>query len=200
MKFTTAIDQDAKEDVFFGQVVTIGARWFLIVAGMIMLMWTAVEERQAGILLLGVAPLIALTGLNFFLHGSYLLGRPLNSNFILLTSLLDIAVITLLVLLWPGQRGLDNQFFIFYYPAVLAFAFSMPRKIEVAFTVVAIVAYSAAVLPYFDYSGFIEVQHDFKSLLIRLIALGAVGGLGNYYFRIYRSRRKGAMPAGSLPR
>ena len=76
----------------------------------------------------------------------------------------------------------------------------MPRKIEVAFTVVAIVAYSAAVLPYFDYSSIIEVQHGFKSLLIRLIALGAVGGLGNYYFRIYRSRRQAAMPAGSLPR
>ena len=193
MTSTTSIDQEAKEDVFFGQAVIIGARWFLIVTGIMMLVWTAVDRQEATTLLLGVAPLIALMGLNFYVHGSYILGRPLNSTFILLTSLVDLVVITLLVVFWPETKGLENQFFIFYYPLVLAVSFSMHRRTEVIYTVIAILAYSAAVLPYFDYTDIVALQLEFKSLLIRVIALGAMGGLGNYYFRIYRRRREAAI-------
>ena len=41
--------QEAAEDIFFGQVVTIWARWFLILAGTIIILWTAstVEEITA---------------------------------------------------------------------------------------------------------------------------------------------------------
>ncbi len=199
MESTKLIDQESKEDVFSGQVVIIGARWFLIATGIIMLLWTAVDKEQPAVLLAGVAPLIALMGINFFLHGRYLLGRPLNPNFVLLTGMLDLAIITLLVLFWPGTRGLENQFFIFYYVMVLAFAMSMPRRTEVAYTVIAIVLYTAVVLPFFDSASGVEVQNDVKSLLIRLIALGAMGGLGNFYFRIFRRRRQAAM-ANSVQR
>ncbi len=189
MESTKLIDQESREDVFSGQVVIIGARWFLIATGIIMLLWTAVDRAQPAVLLAGVAPLIALMGLNFFLHGRYMLGRPLNPNFVLLTGILDLAIITLLVLFWPGTKGLENQFFVFYYVIVLAFAMSMPRRTEVAYTVAAIVLYAAVVLPFLDYTGLVEIQEDAKSLLIRLIALGAMGGLGNFYFRIFRRRR-----------
>ena len=196
MESTKLIDQESREDVFSGQVVIIGARWFLIATGIIMLLWTAVEKEQPAVLLAGVAPLIALMGLNFFLHGRYLLGRPLNPNFVLLTGMLDLAIITLLVLFWPDTAGLDNQFFVFYYVIVLAFAMSMPRRTEVAYTVIAIVLYTAAVLPFLDYTGLVAVQEDVKSLLIRLIALGAMGGLGNFYFRIFRRRRLASIANG----
>ena len=193
MTDTASIQQEAIEDVFFGQAVIIGARWFLIVAGIMTLVWTAMDKQEPITLLVGVVPLIALMGLNFYVHGSYLLSRPLNRNFILFTSLLDLVVITLLVIFWPDQRGLSNQFFIFYYPLVVAFAFSMHRRFEVAYTVIAILAYSAAVLPTFDFAGdIVALQIEMKSLIIRLIALGAMGGLGNYYFRIYRRRRRAA--------
>lgn len=197
MDRVSSIDQETKEDIYFGQVVIIGARWFLIATGIIMLLWTTMEYRQPGALVLGVLPLLGLMGINFFLHGSYLLGRPMNPGFILMTGALDLVVVTLLVALWPGQAGLDNHFFIFYYPVVLAFALSMPRKMEVAFTVVAIIAYTAVVAPHFHFDTIVSLQHDVKSLLIRLIALGAMGGLGNYYFRIYRRGRRTSVGAGN---
>src|SRR5262249_44105479 len=70
-----SLEQEAAEDVFFGQVVMIWARWFLIASGAVFFLWTAKESTQ---LALGVLPIVGLMAVNFCLHGRYFLERPSN--------------------------------------------------------------------------------------------------------------------------
>ena len=187
------VAREAAEDIFFGQVVMIWARWFLIAAGIILALWTAESSGQAA---LGIIPVVGLMGLNFYLHGRYLAERPANPLLITVASLLDVAAITVVVLFWPGQRGLDSPFFILYYPVVLAFAFVMPVRTTVVYTVIALAAYSGACFMGEIFAGEIASLNDVdtvKSLLVRIITLASMGGLGAYYWRIQRDRRRTAM-------
>jgi hypothetical protein len=196
--------QEMEEDIFFGQAVIIWARWFLIVAAAALVL-TSFDDQ--GTLIKGTLPIVGLMGMNFFLHGRYLTERPVDSPLLLITSVMDLVLVTLLVAFWPlqdGQTRLDNQFFLFYYPLVLAFAFVMPRRIEALYTIAAIVIYAAVIWFSIDphvvpshpeYSGDLALQVNLRSLLFRLIALGAVGGLANYYWRIQRARRRGELAA-----
>ena len=183
--------QEAAEDVFFGQVVMIWARWFLIAAGIILALWTADKEYQV---VLAVIPVVGLIAVNFYLHGRYLAERPANPALIAVASLLDIAAVTAVVMIWPGHSGLASPFFIMYYPVVLAFAFVMPPRVTVVFTVATLGAYAGACvigdIPAFQYLGSVD---GVKALLIRLITLAAMGGLGTYYWRIQRNRRRSAV-------
>ena len=98
-----------------------------------------------------------------------------------------------MVLVWSEQRGLDSQFFVLYYPMVLAFSFVMPAKVSTAYTVVALVAYAVASFVVESFVvGSVVTESDVKLLIIRLITLGAMGGLGTYFWRIQRNRRRAA--------
>lgn len=48
MEETRSAAQEAAEDIFFGQLVIIVARWFLILAGTILVLWTAADAVQLG--------------------------------------------------------------------------------------------------------------------------------------------------------
>ena len=186
--------QEAAEDVFFGQAVMIWARWFLIAGSLILALWTVDSVTQV---VMGTLPVIGLMAMNFYLHGRYLAGRPANPVLIGLASLLDLAAITIVVLIWPGHRGLESQFFVMYYPIVLAFAFVMPRKAAIAYTLAALGAYTGACV-IGGISSFIEAEGtavdmgSVEVLVMRLITLAAMGGLGTYYWRIQRNRRRAA--------
>ena len=184
--------QEAAEDIFFGQTVMIWARWFLIAASLMLALWTV---DSVGQVVVGTLPVVGLMAMNFYLHGRYLAGRPANSTLIGLASLLDLAVITIVVLMWPGHRGLESQFFVMYYPVVLSFAFVMPRAVSVAYTVAALSAYSVACvvggISSFTMDDGTAVDFGAVEVLaMRLIALAAMGGLGTYYWRIQRNRRR----------
>jgi hypothetical protein len=188
MQQVSTVEQEAAEDLFFGQVVIIWARWFLILAGTILILWTTTEEIQ---LARAILPILALMAVNFFLHGRYLVRRPANRVFLTVASLVDLTIITLIVLFWQGKSGLSNQFFIFYYPVVLAFAFVFPRRFTVVFTGLALIAYAGAAFVA-DPSTIVVVGGQ-KALLQRLVTIAAMGGLGTYYWRIQRDRRRAAM-------
>ena len=184
---TRTIQQESAEDIFFGQLVIIWARWFLIAAGIVLTLWTADTMTQV---ILGVVPVVALIAMNFYLHGRYLAERPANPALVAATSLVDLAVVTVVVLFWPGQGGLQSQFFILYYPIVLAFAFVMSPRISLGYTAVAVSAYvGACVASGPSFLGDVELV---ETLVIRLIALSATGSLGAYYWRIQRNRRRSA--------
>jgi hypothetical protein len=197
MRDFPSIAKEAAEDIFFGQVVTNWARWFIIVAGAVLVLATAADT---GKLVMGTIPVVALMAMNFYLHGRYAAERPVNPNLIMLASLADLAVITLLVSLWPGQNGLLSQFFVLYYPVVLAFAFVMPRKATVVFTLAALGAYAAACFlsnpGIFTYQGTpLEGTLNViaaKGFVMRLITLAAMGGLGTYFWRVQRNRLRAA--------
>ena len=202
MKNVATAPQEAAEDIFFGQSVINWARWFLIAGGMILVLWGA---ESIGQLVIGTIPVVAMMGMNFYLHGRQLAERPANPVLITLSSLLDVSVITLVVLFWPdpGQRGLASPFFVMYYPAVLAFAFVMRPRIAAVYTLITMAAYGGACLLASPHIGAVvsgsEGGFNLETLVTRLLTLSAVGILGTYYWRIQRDRRRAAMaaPAGT---
>jgi hypothetical protein len=179
--------REAAEDVFFGQVVMIWARWAMIAAAAVLFLW---NTGDVGSLTQRVLLLAGLMAVNFFLHGRYLMEQPANRVLILLASLADVALIAAAVALWGG---FGSQLFVLLYPVVFAFALVLPPRFAAALTVLAAGLYAGAV-GLFDLSWAADVQ-QVKTLLVRLLALGAVGGLGTYYWRIQRDRRRAAMTA-----
>jgi hypothetical protein len=181
------LKREAAEDIFFGQVVMIWARWFLIAAGTIFFLWTAKQTTE---LALGVLPIVALMAVNFYLHGRYILERPSNTLQIIAASAIDIGLISAIVLLWhpstvAGGTGLASPFFVFYYPALLALAFVLPRRLTVLITTATAAIYTLICLP--DLTSITNA----KILVLRLATMAAMGGLGTYYWRIQRDRRRG---------
>ena len=173
--------QAEQEDLFFGQTVLLWARWSVIVAGTVLVLWTSTDVA----LLTRTMPFfLVLMAVNFFLHGRYVMGSPLNRTAVTVASVVDLILITAIIVLWPGQHGLQNQFFVLYFPVVFAFALVFTRKIEAGYTTLAIVAYGAACFG----SGTVRDEGDLKVLVMRLIVIAALGFLGNFYFRIQRDR------------
>ena len=182
--------QTSQEDVFFGQTVIVWARWSVIVAGIVLVLWTSTSISH---LTQTVPFFLALMAVNFFLHGRYVMGSPLNRTMVTAASVIDLVLITAIILLWPGAHGLQNDFFVLYFPVVFAFALVFTRRVEAVYTVLAMAAYACACLFTGTVSGF---GTDAKVLVMRLIVIATMGFLGNYYFRIQRDRLAKAAGAG----
>ena len=180
--------QEVAEDIFFGQVVIIWARWFVIIAGVIVVIWTSNNAAELTLAVLMLVPLIAV---NFFVHGRYMMEKPINQNLLVGLSLLDIVIITLIVAFWQDPSGFYNPYFIFYYPILLAFAFVFPQRVSVPYIAVTLLLYGAVCL--LGGSGLSSDPYQVEGLVIRLITMAAVGGLAGYYWRIQRNRRRGAL-------
>jgi hypothetical protein len=187
MHATHGTAQEAAEDIFFGQAVIIWARWFIIVTGAILTLWTATTVREITI---NTLLIVTLMGMNFFLHGRYLMERPANRALLIVISLIDLLIITTIVMVWQNQLGLASQYFVFYYPILLAFAFVLPPRLTIAYTAIALVAYTSVCL--LAGNGLDISTADLKLLVMRLITLASMGGLGTYYWRIQRRRRRAA--------
>ena len=175
--------QANQEDVFFGQTVIMWARWSVIVAGIVLVLWTS---TNVGLLTQTMPFFLVLMAVNFFLHGRYVMGSPLNRTVVTAASVVDLLLITAIVILWPGAHGLNNPFFVLYFPVVFAFALVFTRKVEAAYTVLAILLYAGAcvltrTVPF-------DLGSDDKVLVMRVIVIATMGFLGNYYFRIQRDR------------
>jgi hypothetical protein len=186
--------QAEQEDVFFGQTVILWARWSVIVAGIVLVLWTSTSISH---LTQTVPFFLALMAMNFFLHGRYVMGSPLNRAVVTVASVIDLILITAIVVLWPGSHGLSNQFFVLYFPVVFAFALVFTRRIEAAYTVMAMAAYAAACLATGTVA--LDLGYDDKVLVMRLIVIAAMGFLGNYYFRIQRDRLSRATGGAAPP-
>ena len=189
-----AIDAPAAQaaaDVFFGQAVIIWARWFIILAGATLTLWTATTAEEITI---NTILIVILMAMNFFLHGRYLTERPANRTLLGAVGAIDLLVITAIVTVWQTQVGLRSELFVFYYPIVLAFACVMAPRLSSAYTAAALAAYAGACLLLGD--RFVGAQ-DAKLLVMRLITLAAMGGLGAYYWRMQRGRRQAVRGAAS---
>ena len=69
-------EQEAQDDLFHGQVVIIIARWFLIFAGVVLALWSA---NTVEAITLPIAFMVVLMGMNFYLHGRYLMKQPVQA-------------------------------------------------------------------------------------------------------------------------
>jgi hypothetical protein len=180
-------DQEAAEDIFFGQLVIIWARWFLIFAGIVLTLWTVDNPRD---LTFGLVPIIALMLVNFYLHGRYVLEKPANQMLVAIGSVIDLIIVTVIVLIWPGETGLESPYSIFYYPIILAFAFVFRDRYTLFYTGAALIAYTASCLALSP--DILQDTVRIELLLQRLIIMAAIGGLGTFYWRIQRKRRRAA--------
>jgi hypothetical protein len=187
--------QEAAEDIFFGQLVIIWARWFVIATGVALVVWSA---SDLGSLTANILLVVALMIVNFFLHGAYALEKPQNRGVVTLVSLIDLAVVTLIVLFFQGTGGFASPFFVFYYPFVVAFALVFPWRVAAVYTIATIAAYTVVCTVTFS----IGSADDVKTLVMRAITLAGTGGLATYYWRIQRGRRRAAagMTVASAPR
>jgi len=188
MKIERSAAQEAAEDIFFGQLVIIYARWFVIVAMVVLALWTSNTIGQMTLAVLFIVPMMAI---NFFVHGRYLMEKPVNSFLLMLLSIVDIIIITLIVLFWQDGRGLASQFYIFYYPILLAFAFVFPGRQSAIYTAATLIIYSIACL--LAAPTVLGSSPELERLVIRLITMASMGLLGIYYWRIQRDRRREEM-------
>lgn len=177
--------QEALEDVFFGQVVMIWARWAVIAVAAVVIVWTS---GSSAVLAGRVLLVVLLMAVNFFLHGRYLMERPLNRAVAITASLFDVVAVSAVILLWSG--GFQSSFFILYYPVVFGFALVFRPRLASPFTAVVLVLYAAVCL--LTGPNFLGNAELAKNLAERLITLAAMGGLGTYYWRIQRERRRRA--------
>jgi hypothetical protein len=177
--------QEAAEDIFFGQSVIIWARWFVILAGTLLALWSASDYRELTIAILLIVSLMAV---NFFVHGRFLMEKPINRMLLAILSFVDLVIVSLIVWAWRGGTGLNSPYFIFYYPLLLAFAFVFPRVFTLIYTAIALGAYFLICV--LADSSFLSNSIDLEIVVIRLITLAAMGGLGTFYWRIQRQRRR----------
>lgn len=185
MQATMTRNQEATEDIFFGQIVLIWARWFVIMGAGIYALWSANTVGQLTVAILLIA---LMMGINFFVHGRYLMERPINQYLLLALSFADLAVITLILMAWPGQKGLASFLFVLYYPMLTAFAFVFRPEFTAVYTIITLTAYIIACL--MGGLHFMADSSQVELLIMRLITLASMGGLGTYYWRIQRERRR----------
>lgn len=172
---------EAQDDIFYGQIALIAARWFVIVAGVALTLWSA---DTVGAITLPIALMVALMALNFALHTCYLVRRPLNGATLGFATAIDLTAITLIVALWPhgAGRGLDSPFFVVYYPVLLAAALVFPPRLSLACAALTLVVYGSVVLAG-PHAGGLAAQ---RTLAERLLTLGASAGLGAFFWRLQR--------------
>lgn len=184
-------EKASAEDIYFGQVVANWARWAIIGAALLLVLWTSTDTFR---LILGVLPIVGLMVVNFYLHGRYLASRPANGALIAMASAIDVALITGLMLLWmPAFAGtgsgstLGGGLFVLYFPALVAFAFIMRPRISIAFTACVLGIY--AFVAVMSDPAIVSSMAMIEALVARLITLAAVGILAAYFWRIQRRRR-----------
>lgn len=192
MSTPASLAQENAQDIFFGQIVLIWSRWFFVAAGTVLALWSARTLAELTAVILVV---IGLMAMNFFVHGRYLLEKPVNRFLLAGLSLLDLALITVFVWNWQGQGGLQSELFVFYYPLVFAFALVFAPAATLGYTGLVLGAYLGVCL--LARPGLLTSAglSDYVTLLTRLITLAAMGGLGTYYWRIQRTQRR-ALAAG----
>src|SRR5688500_9407229 len=108
--------QEAAEDLYFGQTVILWARWFVVIGATIAALWSADTSHELSTrILLG----IGLMAVNVVLHGRYLVGRPANYALLALAGAADLVFVAAIIGVWD-PRGLDNPYFVFFYPLLFA--------------------------------------------------------------------------------
>lgn len=175
--------RDVAADIYFGQVVLIWARWFVILAAAILALWSS---DSTGELAIRSTLVIGLMCVNFFLHGRSLMEKPANKHLLIASSAIDLAIVGGIVAAW-GEAGLASELYILYYPLLFAFALVFAPRTTITYAAAALGSY-VAICVLAD-PGLVTSSVDAEELVQRLIAMVATAGLGAYYWRIQRSRR-----------
>lgn len=169
--------QHTLEDMQYGQIVTITARWILVMAGVLLVLW---NPEPLGQMRFQILVLLLLAVANFNLHAQLLRKRPAKALIWYAASVGDLIVITTLV---ATTGGFDSNIFTFFFPAVLALSVAFSTAITFLFTGSLMAVYFMIGMATLPDSG------DFQILLVRLLMIAAVAMSGNLYWRLEGQRR-----------
>ena len=187
MQQAQASKQFAREDLFFGQVATIVARWFLIAAGVILVLWSATNISEIPV---PIALMVVLTAMNFYLHGRYLVERPVKALLVYATSGIDLLIVTAMMAAWTAWGvGIHNPFFVLLYPTILAFGLVFPPRITVVYSTLTIVAYLLVILAQTGTGVLLDVGAQ-RELFQRVVTLAGTAGLATFFWRTQRRHRQ----------
>ena len=167
--------------------VTVIVRWLLL------LFWFALANYRAEldlthlvVNLMGLAPL----ALNGYMTWRIVKHRPITWRHALALSLTDLTMITAGLYL---TGGLQNTFYVFYYPALLGFSLMFPRRASFGIAALVIALYvlmSLTVAPTLD-----RAQSDEKKLAVRTITMLGMVAAGSLITRWERTLRRDAVAA-----
>ena len=171
-----AKSKDGSDDLQYGQMVIIAARWILVASGLMLALWLPgdiVDLRVQIVVILGLA--VA----NLYLHTQVLMKRPVLAPFVYLASLADLTAISMIIV---AQGGFASQLYVFYFPAILAFSVAFSTEMTLAYAGATIAAYG--LIAFATFTG-----NSPEVIAVRLLMLGAVAICGNVYWRNERQRR-----------
>ena len=177
----------SSEDLRYGQVVIVTARWILIAAGLVVALW---GPGPLGELRVQIAATLLLAGVNFYLHAQLLMRRPVLDGVVYAASIGDMVVITSIVAV---QGGYDSGDYIFYYPAILAFAVTFPRPVVAVFAATTTLVYGVLAVGTAPLS--ITGSELVVLLVPRLLTFAAVAVCGTVYNHVETERRERALRA-----
>lgn len=162
-----------------GQMVIIIARFVLVLVSMFLIL-ADTESVSFNVIRFEIMVVLLLAVSNFALVAQVLTKRKTMDMVLYAMSLADLAVISIVIIV---QGGFQSDVYIFYFPAMLAFALAFPMLELYMFLGGTVCLY-----------GFIsmvtmESVDDIQTLLVRILMLTAVAGCANYFAQIERNRR-----------
>jgi hypothetical protein len=175
-------DPETTENINYGQIVVITARWILIGAGWVLTLWQP-EPTAAWQLRIAIVLLMAYSSVNFFLTVQWANRSKVLSDTVYLTSIADLSLITVLVAVFGGFNV-----YVFYLPALLALAVTLPRTATVLLTSAVASMYAVIALAR---AGETLDTAELQSIFVRVILLAAVAFCGSLYREIESDRRSG---------
>jgi hypothetical protein len=163
-----------EEDLTFGQPVIVAVRWIMIVSALILAVWN-VESMQD--LRLQIIAILLLAVTNFYLQAQLLMKRPLNKHIVYAASAVDIFLITILVMF---QGGYWSSIYVFYLPAIAAFAVAFPRGLTALYTLIVLLLYGM--------TCFVTGNTHTDVIIARLLMIVAVAFCGSLYLQLEHQR------------
>jgi hypothetical protein len=175
------VDETVEDDLRYGLIVIIWARWSIVIFAFILRLYRATEIP---ILVITIIGLLAVALINFALHVRILSKQAPKIRWVYLASIADMCLISLITGL---EGGLNTHIFLYYYPAVLGFALVFPGKITTWLTIGVMVLYSGICLLFSEPA--MKFDGDEAILIFRLMSLLGVAVVGNRYRFVEGQRR-----------
>jgi len=172
---------DLEEDLAYGLDVIVKAKWALVVAVLVLMLWAPGPIGQLRVQILAWLLVAVQT---FYLHAQLLKRRRVPEALVYAASAVDLIVVTALIMF---QGGFDSNLYIFYFPAIVAYSVAFRPETTLVFTGATLLTYATVCLGDFGSEGVTDA--DLQSLLTRLIALAAVSFCGAFYWHLEQERR-----------
>ena len=177
--------------------IVVAVRWVLIAAWFVILHYRV--DRDSTWLTLNMMA-AGLTALNVYMTWLILQRKPIGWQHALFPSVADLAVLTAGLYL---NDGYSNEFYIFYYPALLGISLLFPGRVSFGAVAVVIVLY--IVMAFTISTGIpgranleFSFQQDFKQekvLFIRIMTMVGIVAAGTLINGWERTRRRQAVAA-----